>query len=248
MDKKLKGQLRYFFETEFADIILEKLKSGHKLSKFNVNPFIVTALSSGVLGSLNSINMAKALLYPRVFGTSISTTFGEKMQKMCIMFLGANASGTPGMDIEFKDKKELSVDTNYIIQLKAGPNTINSGDVNPIVSEMNAAYRLLLRNHVATMPTFALGIVYGTIEEVSGHYKKIATSSVGGQMKIPILIGKDFWWRLTGEENFYDQMVAIFIELFKKKDFSKLLEDDIIALAKQIKKEYFKRGKISFIK
>lgn len=239
MTQELRSELKKYFKTEFADLILKKLQTGHKLSSFKVNPLILTALSSGVLGSPTSLNMAKALLYPRVFGTSTNTSFGDKMQTMCIKYLDAEASSTPGMDIEFEDK----IDSKRIImQLKAGPNTINSEDVEPILRHMNSAYRLLQQNRVKVMPTFAIGITYGTINEISGHYKKIQNSPVGGQMSIPIFIGQDFWARLTGDKNFYNEMISVFIELFEQEDYSSLLDKDLENLSKGIEEKYFTNG------
>lgn len=241
MDNALQQNIAEYFKKELAGVLLKKMQKGHSLSKFKVNPFVLAALSSGTFGQLTSKNMAKALLYPRVLGTSISTTFGDKMQKLCVHILGADASSTPGMDIEFNDKLTKQ---RVIMQLKAGPNTINKGDVQPILSEMHSAYRLLIQNRVATniMPLFAMGIAYGSLKEISSHYKKINTSSVGAQMEIPIYIGNDFWHRLTGDENFYRDMIKVVIELFEQEDYSQLLEEDLSRLQKQIEEKYFSAG------
>lgn len=239
MTPELKRNLKLFFKEEFADKIQEKLATGHSLSSFKVNPLVLTALSSGVFGEQTPLNMAKALLYPRVFGTSISTTFGDRMQTMCVKFLGAQASATPGMDIEFDDQTETQ---RVIMQLKAGPNTINSGDVTPIVQEMNTAYRLLQQNRVQEMPTFAIGITYGDISEISGHYRNVTNQTVGAQVSIPIYIGQNFWHRLTGNSNFYLEMISLFIELFEEKNYSDLLNADLNNLADEIGGRYFTDG------
>jgi hypothetical protein len=239
MDAKMANEAKQYFKKEFADIVLKNLKDGHGLSSFNVNPFLITALSKGILSEATPINMAKSLLYPRVFGTSISTTLGDKLQKFCIR-MGARASSTRGMDIEFRDKLE---NRPLILQLKAGPNTINSGDVRPMLDDMNGAYRLLRQNRCDDIPTFAVGIFYGTHEDISGHYKKIENSSVGSQLSIPILAGKDFWQRLTGDENFYSDLAEMFVELFEPEDYSKLFEKDLKNLSAEIEAEYFTNGK-----
>lgn len=241
----MKEKLKAYFKAEFAEQILEKLKSGHPLSSFNVNPLVLISLSSGVYGTLTPLNMAKALLYPRVFGTSVSTNFGDKMQKMCVQILGARASGTSGMDIEFEDQVE---DQNVIMQLKAGPNTINSGDVKQILMEMNSAYRLLRQNRSNDMPTFAMGITYGAIEDISGHYKKIRSSPVGSQTENPIYIGQDFWHRLTGSPDFYSEMISLFVDVFEKEDYSPLLQEDLDRLAAEIESKYFTDGKFDLLK
>lgn len=244
MEAKLTEDIKTYFKKEFADLLLEKLTDGHELSSFNVNPFLITALSSGILGEATPLNMAKSLIYPRVFGTSINTTLGDKLQKFCVQ-MGARASSTPGMDVEFMDRIE---NKPLILQLKAGPNTINSGDVQPILKDMESAYRLLRQNKSDNIPIFAIGVFYGTHDDISGHYRKIESSSVGSQLNIPILIGKDFWQRLTGDENFYSDLIGIFIDLFEQEDYSKLLETDLKNLASEIENKYFTNGKFNLKK
>jgi hypothetical protein len=145
------------------------------------------------------------------------------------------------MDIELEDKIAKQP---IVLQLKAGPNNINSGDVQPMVEKMNSAYRLLRQNGSANIPTFALGVLYGTYADISGHYKKIESSSVGGQLKIPIFVGKDFWQLLTGDENFYSELIGIFVQLFEQEDYSELFEKDLKNLAVEIEEKYFTNGKL----
>jgi len=40
-----------------------------------------------------------------------------------------------------------------------------------------------------------VGVIYGEASELSSHYKKI-------NEKYPVIIGKEFWYRLTGKEDF----------------------------------------------
>jgi hypothetical protein len=241
MDAELKQKIHEYFRVEFAEVLKAKIEKGYPLDDFNVNPFTLVALSGGVLGEPSISNMARALIYPRVLGTSLNTSFGDKMQKLCVAFLGAEASGVPGMDFHFDDK--VSGGRVYM-QLKAGPNTINKDDVDPILVKMLTAYRLLRQNMAGqNIPLFAMGIAYGTIDEISGHYKKIQSSSVGGQEGVPIYIGKDLWHRITGNPNFYVELVNIFVELFKNEDSSEALERAVSALAIEIQDRYFTDGK-----
>lgn len=239
MEEEQKQQIKNFLKDEFVRPIREKIEKGIKLKDFTINPFISISLSSGMCGSLSCENIAKALLYPRVFGTSISTTFGDKMQKLCTNYLGAVASGINGMDIEFEDKKEPQ---KVVAQLKAGPNTINSGDVKPIVEDMRAASRLLRQNRTQEMPTFAVCISYGEISDISSHYKNIAKEEIGGQINTPIYIGKDFWHRLTGNENFYNELLTLFIEAFEEEDCSEIFQSNLDSLTAEIGNKYFADG------
>jgi hypothetical protein len=245
MKDQLRAQLKEFFKVEFADKILSAMREGHNLDSFNVNPFIISALPIGIFGEASSENIAKILLFPRVLGTSVTTKFGDKMQKLCIEYLGANASSTPGMDIEFIDK---TTKKQIMMQLKAGPNTLNSGDVQPIIEKFQSAFRLLRQNRAKKMPIFSIGIIYGTISEISGHYKKINNFSIGVQPTIPIFIGKDFWHRLTGDSDFYTKIIKIFLELFEEEKYSDLFENDLKRLSKEIEKKYFTKGKFDIKK
>ena len=50
--------------------------------------------------------VAKALYYPRVLGTPINTSFGNRIQKMFVELELAQGSMIEGIDIEFIDKIE----------------------------------------------------------------------------------------------------------------------------------------------
>lgn len=240
MNALIEAKVSQFIKSELVDALHKGITKGYTLDNFTVNPFLLVALTSGTLGGLTPENMAKALIYPRLFGTSTSTKFGNKVQQLCVEHLGAWPSSTPGMDIEYIDKVS---GREVLAQLKAGPNTINSGDVKPILSDMQSAYRLLVQNGATVFPEFAVCITYGTKKELSSHYKKIAASAVGPQTSVPIYTGKDFWHRLTGEEGFYEDLIALFIRLFEDEDCSKELEQALKSLTSEIRLKYFATGR-----
>ena len=89
------------------------------------------------------MNRAKALIYPRSFGTSLVTSFGNFMQTLCNELKQSYPSTTTGMDIEFDD----TVDGRYkYCQLKAGPNTINKDDVTTVKDHFRNAINLARTN------------------------------------------------------------------------------------------------------
>ncbi|MEN9557888.1 MAG: hypothetical protein RL141_257 [Candidatus Parcubacteria bacterium] len=241
MTPKLTADIHAFLKQHVSEIIRKKLSKGYKLSDFKVNPFSTILLSSGMLGELTGQNMARSLLYPRVYGTSVNTILGNSMQGLCTTLLGAKASGMKGMDIEFTDR----VTGEYIVmQLKAGPNTINAGDVGQIITEMKEAFRLIRQNAAGTtnMPLFAIGITYGRFEEVSAHYKKIHDTGVGNQLCVELLVGQHFWHRLTGDERFYHDLGLIFVDVFEKENFSQAFNQAVEKIAKEIEGAYFTDG------
>ena len=60
------------------------------------------------------------------------------------------------------------------------------------------------------------------MDSLNGHYKRITN-----EYDYPIYIGKEFWHRLTGDENFYSDLIHAIGEVAVESDFSKELEDVI---------------------
>jgi hypothetical protein len=75
-----------------------------KSSEFNINPFLAIYLANFLTGNSSAKSIAKALIYPRILGTSITTSFGTNIQKFTNDVLDAFGSTTPGIDIEFVDR------------------------------------------------------------------------------------------------------------------------------------------------
>lgn len=116
-----------FFRTT---IIPNHLKNLQRLSlkSFDVNPFLINYLAAFLCGDTSPESMAKALVYPRILGTSLNTSFGQNVQ-IFISQLGqiaGKASGIDGIDIEFEDAVDGRI---KYCQCKAGPQTINKDDV-----------------------------------------------------------------------------------------------------------------------
>ena len=116
------------YQRWMRDVLIKKhLRNTLKLKnigEFNINPFTHLYLSYFFGGEASYETMAKTLIYPRVLGTSIATSFGSNMQNFIATVLGDYGSTTKVMDIEFIDK--LDGRKKYA-QLKSGPNSINKG-------------------------------------------------------------------------------------------------------------------------
>jgi len=166
-------------------------------------------------------------VYPRVLGTSINTTFGNKLQKFCSTVLDGYASTTSGIDIEFVD---LIDGRRKYCQVKAGPNTINKDDVKTISDHFTSVKNLARINNLSIgFNDLIVGVFYGTPKELSGHYKAI-------NKHYPVIVGRDFWYRLTGDENFYTSLTDAIGDVASEYDGSQLIDDVITELAKEIKK------------
>lgn len=220
---------RDFFKTSIADSHAANTQKASKLKEFNVNPFTVHYLASFAFGDETPESLAKALIYPRVLGTSIATTFGNNVQTFCHEVLEGYASTTAGMDIEFID----AIDgRKKYCQLKAGPQTINKDDVETIEGHFVGLRNLARTNHLTDfnpMTDCCVGILYGDHSQISANYKKI-------EKDYPVYSGKEFWTHLTGDESFYDDLINVFSDCAKDYTDTDLLDVTIEELAEDITK------------
>ena len=215
------------------DLAPSHLKNMIKLedpNKFNINPFLLEYLANFAFGSGSTENQAKALVYPRVLGTSITTTFGQLLQQFCNKTLDSFASVVPGMDIEFIDA--LDGRKKYC-QLKSGPNCINNDDVTTIENHFRNLTNLARTNQLRDYNPLSdaiVGVFYGTPEQLSGSYRAISRN-------YPVYVGKGFWLRLTGDEGFYDELIDAFAAVANEFDSSEILNSVIDQLADHLEQE-----------
>lgn len=207
--------VEYFEINIFQNHINASLKVHSKLKSYKINPIVVKYLSKVLEGNYSPEGVAKALFYPRVLGTSINTSFGTQIQKMFVELGIANGSFIKGMDIEFIDKVD---NRKKWCQLKSGPNTLNSDDVQPLIKKFTTTIQLARTNRALSginNTDFIVGVLYGEIADLSMHYRGIDKTH-------PVIIGKDFWHRITGFPNFYNGLVSALQECINgidTKDF-----------------------------
>jgi hypothetical protein len=199
----------------------EKLSNSNQ---FNINPFLAVYLANFLTGNSNPESIAKALILPRVLGTSITTSFGTHIQNFTNTVLEGFGSVTSGIDIEFID--QLDGETKYC-QLKSGPNTINHDDVETIANHFQGVINLGRTNNLRiTHNDMIVGIIYGTPEQTSAHYRRITS-----QYHFPVYTGAEFWHRLTGDEDFYTDLIVAIGSVATESDFSSELNNVINELA-----------------
>lgn len=219
--------VEYFNVYIFDNHIKASLNTHSKLKSYNINPIVVKYLSKVLENSYTSTGVAKALFYPRVLGTSINTSFGTRIQNMFVDLQIAEGSLIKGMDIEFIDKID---NRRKWCQLKSGPNTINSEDVKPLIKKFTYTINLARTNRAFTNVNntdFIVGVLYGEQSELSMHYKVIDKTH-------PVVIGKDFWHRVTGFPKFYDGLVEELHLLIENIDTQNLINEGVEKLAEEI--------------
>ena len=216
---------KYFKEKIFENHKKSVLKDHSRLKSYKINPILVKYLSKVLENEFTPIGMAKALFYPRVLGTSITTSFGTRIQNMFVALKLAEGSLIKGMDIEFIDKID---GRKKWCQLKSGPNTINSGDVSPLLKKFASVANLARTNQInLNNSDLILGVLYGDETQLSQHYKKIDAT-------YPVIIGQEFWHRITGFPDFYPKLVLGIDSLILSLDTIGFFEDAYLALAKEI--------------
>ena len=213
--RALLEQAKDFFRSRIAANHVKNTQKLRDVSMFNVNPFIHKYLAQFAFGDSSPENMAKALLYPRILGTSISTTFGTQLQYFCSEVLTSYASVVTGIDIEFIDCTD---GRRKYCQVKAGPNTVNKDDIKTIVDHFSGIRNLARTNRLDVRTSDCIvGVFYGTEAELSSSYKQI-------DQHYPVYIGADFWHRLTGEPRFYYDLIDAFMEVADEMNSSALVE------------------------
>jgi len=217
---------KYFEEKIFDNHKINSLKNHSKLKSYKINPILVKYLSKVLEDNFTPIGIAKALYFPRVLGTSINTSFGTRIQNMFVELKLADGSLIKGMDIEFIDKID---NRKKWCQLKSGPNTINSEDVNPLLKKFSTVANLARTNQInLNNSDLILGVLYGTENQLSQHYKKI-------DEKHPVIIGVEFWHRITGFPDFYTKLVINLDKMILSLDTEQFFKKGYTDLAEEIK-------------
>jgi len=214
----------------FRTVILPNhIKNTVKLTDpdiFDINPFLAPYLAGYLTGELTPDSVAKALLYLRVLGTSITTSFGQNMQKFISDVLKDSfGSMVAGIDIEFID----AIDgRKKYCQAKLGPNTINKDDIETIHNHFKAARNLGRTNNIAVQHgDLVVGILYGEPGQESNHYQKLRDNH-----GYPLYIGQEFWHRLTGDPDFYQELRVAIAEVAVEAKGSEIIKSVADTLAK----------------
>lgn len=219
---------KIFFRDRIAANHLNNTKKLGNINEFKINPFLTKYLANFFAGNMDNESLARVLVYPRVLGTSINTTFGTQMQYFVNEVLGSEGSLSNGIDIEFIDRVD---GLKKYCQIKAGPQTINKDDVKTIKDHFKGLINLGRTNGIAISPVnCVVGLFYGSKDELSNNYKAIDED-------YPVFAAQEFWYRLTGVENFYDIISDAVSEIGYEFDGREIMEEIIQNLADQFDKE-----------
>ncbi len=195
-------------------------------SKITINPYITAYLGTNDSGRVTYTSVARSILLPIALGASITTTFGTSLQKFLAAELpNAKESVVNGMDIEFDD---ALTNRHVYCQVKAGPRTINAGDVPVILNHFRNLRNLAKTNGLDLNPLtdFCVGILYGDRKELCQHYQKLAQD-------INVYSGPEFFLHLTGNPDFYQELISEFSRArLDGKTLHRIIEETITELSK----------------
>ena len=226
--EQILNSAKKFFREEIVEShINAALSRAGQLKEYNIHPFLLKYLANFLEGNDSPESIAKALLYPRILGASITTIFGNKAQKMVnVIFENLQGSMIPGIDIEFEDAID---NRKKYCQLKSGPNTINKDDILTIKNHFKDAKNLAKTNMLdINVRDLIVGVIYGSPNDLNNHYKKIDD-------EYPVFIGADFWHRVTGDEEFYDKLIDSIGEVAIEVDASERIKETLKILAEEIR-------------
>ena len=69
--------------------------------------------------------------------------------------------------------------------------------------------------------------MYGNKENLSSSYKTI-------NEEYPVIIGQEFWHRLTGDDSFYNELIDSFVSVADEVDSTDLINEVIQELSEQL--------------
>lgn len=233
MNKSERNEIIAKFRNWFRDtLIVNHEKNTEKLAdinEFNINPFLLYYLAGFLEGNTLPETLAKVLVYPRVLGTSITTSFGTGMQSFVTNVLEAYGSTTKGIDIEFVDQ----VDGNKkYCQLKSGPNAINRDDVKTVSDHFAAIKNLARTNNLRVgINDLVFCLIYGEDSEKNSFVREL-------EDEYPVYVGKTFWHRFTGDEDFYKELILAAGEEAKGVNMKHLVDSVISDLSKKVEERF----------
>jgi len=217
------------FETWVKESLIKSHKKNtiklNKLKSFKINPFLWRYLATYLEGNTNPESLAKVLVYPRVLGTSITTTFGSNMQSFITNELIAYGSTTSGIDIEFigQDGRKK------YCQLKSGPDAINRDDVKTIKDHFQGVRNLARTNNLKVeVNDMLFCVLYGEPEEKNTFMTEL-------ERDYKVLVGNEFWTEFTGDDSFYYDLIDKVAEVAKEVDMKSTVDQVINQLAEEIK-------------
>uniref|UniRef100_A0A7C4PR47 Cytosolic protein n=1 Tax=Anaerolinea thermolimosa TaxID=229919 RepID=A0A7C4PR47_9CHLR len=190
---------------------LERLSQLSLKDLIQKNPYLFRAKNVNRASELIEQTMAAFL------SSSEEKIFGDFLESLALFVAqqtspDAHKSATSGLDLEFSKNGVY-----YVVSVKSGPNWGNSSQHSKLEEDFKKAQIRLRQASVKLNVVPVLGICYG---------KSRSVWTRGGYLK---LVGQNFWALISGEKDFYIQIVEPVGYRAKEHNERYLLERDRIA-------------------
>lgn len=202
------------------------------LSRQAINPFLA------VFVARRPRELAEFIVHQRV-ERGLVTSFGMQLQKI-VTIVGANIhpSGVEGADFERRDE---TVKRHTVMQLKSGPETINSDIARQIRANLNSAERRIRMGGLSAEWTVVkmLGMIYGTPEHRNSWV--LGTGAQGFDVD---KIGRTFWEFVSGEEDMHLDVFRVALEVARDyrdpqgRTLPEAIQDAISSLTSELRTHY----------
>ena len=92
--KEILDKAKIWMEKNIVKPHIQNTKKLSTLNKININPFLWSYLANYYLGDSSYKSLATVAILPRILGTSITTSFGTKMQSFISDVLDSSFGST----------------------------------------------------------------------------------------------------------------------------------------------------------
>jgi len=222
--QKIVAEFEQWFTNDFIphqENLLEKWK---KAKNHNMNPYLVAYKSAALTGSKNALGIAEGLITVSWLGQGLSTSFGMQFQTQLTRILQeVYGSTTSGIDVEYPDFFD---NRKKYAQIKLGPDTINSDDVETIDNHFKAIRNLARTNNVALQTNdLVIGVIYGSHAQLNANYNALKNRNY------ELYVGNEFFEHITGVKDLGTQLIDAAVRATKTVKVDQLLRDAIETLA-----------------
>ena len=219
---------------DFLDNQYNKVRS-LTLGELDINVLLIKAL-----GFTTAEEVIEFYLYQRVTRSSVTSWGQTAIEEICVVVGAEEVPKDENVQVSGKrfDVKVEGDDETHYVQVKSGPNTMNIG----MVDSLNKMIEKIEEKHENA--TGVLGMTYGERNQVSSQIRgNLNDFNEKG------LIGQGFWELVTGDEEFYAELIELIDDLSKEyeeryeRSYFDLIENKISQLADDWEDEYGAKGK-----
>ena len=187
-----------FFNDEVVKRHKANIRKLEHLDEFAINPFTLRYLAETSLSGQTATHVAEVLVRTRINGSSISTTFATLMPKFAKEVLGAKAHRKDGLSVHFQDAIDGARRYAWIA---GGPNNLNVPNAHLRIAKFQAAeIALKASGDISSDKQISAGVIYGTSSDLNNGFTTL-------KAEYPVHVGAEFWHRLSGYPDFYDQFL-----------------------------------------